>query len=228
MKHLFRVSIVAMVFLLSSFRVDKACEYAVSNINFVKKQTEMAIAVDDINQARYYAYKALNAIEKSKEQLNSCGCEYAVESIAEGLASLKLATKASSLEGTRLLLKRSLESTLGGIESLNEHELHNSRYGSDLLAMNTVVAKNEKLAMKKPDKSEFERKIDSSLEKYRESLNQIVNSVDCVEARTFAENIYAHCEQQLLSPNLSEGKKYYNLRTKEITAEALEKLKECN
>ena len=227
MKYHYSIHIVVLVFLFSSFKVDKACEYAGSNINYVKTQTEKAIAVDDINQARYFAYKALNAIEKSKNQLMECGCEYATDNITEGFSNLKLATKATSLNSTRILLKRALENTLGGLESLAEHELHDSKYGSNLLAMNTVVAKKEKMAMKKPGKKEFERKIDISLEKYQESLNKIVNSVECNEARAFAENIYLHCEQQLLLPNLTEGKKYYNLKTKDITAAALEKLNDC-
>jgi len=227
MKYYYAIHIVVLVFLFSSFKIDKACEYAGSNINFVKTQTEKAIAVDDINQARYFAYKALNAVEKSKNHLNECGCEYAAESIAEGLSNLKLAIKATSLNSTRILLNKALENTLGGLESLEEHELHDSKYGSDLLAMNTIVAKKEKSSMKKLEKKEFERKIDMSLEKYRESLNKIVISVDCKEARAFAENIYSHCEQQLLLPNLTEGKKYYNLKTKDITAAALQKLNYC-
>lgn len=228
MKNYYPVTIVFMVFLFSSFKVDKACDYAGSNINYVKTQTEKAITMDDINIARYYAYKALNAIEKSKNQLKECGCEYAAESIAEGLFNLKLATKATSLNSTRILLNRALENTLGGIESLEEHELHDSKYGSNLLAMNTVVSKKELTSLKKPGKKELEKKIDISLEKYRKSLDKIVNSVDCKEARAFAQNIYTHCEQQLLKSNLTEGKKYYNLKTKEITAEALEQLKQCN
>lgn len=227
MKYYYSIHIVVLVFLFSSFKIDKACDYAGSNINYVKTQTEKAIAVDDINQARYFAYKALNAIEKSKNQLMECGCEYATDNITEGLSNLKLATKATSLNSTRILLNRALENTLGGLESLAGHELHDSKYGSNLLAMNTIVAKKEKTSMKIPDKMEFERKIDVSLEKYRESLNKIVNSVDCKEAKAFAENIYSNCEQQLLNPNLTEGKKYYNLKTKEITAEALEKLNKC-
>lgn len=227
MKNNYTISLVVSVILFSSFKVDKACEYAGSNINYVKTQTEKAIAVNDINQARYFAYKALNAIEKSKDQLKECDCEYAAESIAEGLSNLKLATRATSLNSTRILLGRALENTLGGIESLEEHELHNSKYGSNLLVMNTTVAKKKLTSMKKPGKKVLEGKIDVSLEKYRNSLDKIVNSVSCAEARAFAENIYSHCEQQLLKSNLSEGKKYYNLKTKEITARALEKLYDC-
>lgn len=221
------ISIVVLVFLFSSFNVYKACEYAGSNINFAKKQTEKALAVEDVNLAHYHAYKALNAIEKSKDQLKECGCDYAAESIADGLKNLKFATKATSLSGTRILLNKALENTLGGLESLQEHELHNSRYASNVLVMNTIVTNNEKAVFEKPEKSELENTIDTSLERYRESLDKIVTSVNCKEARAFAENIYLHCEQQLLRPNLTEGKKYYNFRTKEITQKALEKLGQC-
>ena len=216
MKNYYLLSLVVLVS-LSSFKVDKACEYAGSNINFVKTQTQKAIAVEDINQARYFSYKALNAIEKTKIQLKECGCEYADESIVEGLSNLKLAIKATSLNSTRILLNRALENTLEGIDYLKEHEFHKSKYATDVLAMNTIVSEKEKTSIIIPTKKDFERKVDISLEKYRESLGKIVNTVDCREARAFAENIYQHCEQQLLIPNLSEGKKYYNLRTKEIT-----------
>ena len=226
MKNHYLIAVVILI-LFSSFTVEKACDYAGSNINYVKTQTERALALDDINQAKFYAYKAINSIEKSKKQLNDCGCTYAEQSIVDGQSDLILATKATSLNSSRILLNRALEHIIGGIESLEEHELHNSKYGSDLLAMNTIVSDAEKVTMKKPTEKELERKIDASLEKYRESLEKIVNSVDCTSARAFAENIYEHCEQQLLLPNLTEGKKYYNYRTKEITAEALARLQGC-
>ena len=226
MKNYYFLYLIVLVFLLSSFKVDKACEYAGSNINYVKTQTEKAIAGVDINQARYFAYKALNAIEKSKDQLKECGCEYAAESISDGHTNLKLATRTTSLNGTRILLNRALENAIDALDALEEHELHKSQYANDVLALNTVV-NYDKAGMEKPTKAANEKKIDASLESYRESLDKIINSVDCKEARAFAENIYSHCEQQLLQPNLSEGKKYYNLKTQEITTQALKKLGEC-
>ena len=74
----------------------------------------------------------------------------------------------------------------------------------------------------------LQEKIDISLETYRESLLKVVLTVDCKEARAFAERIYKHCEKELLKPNQTEGKKYYNLRTQQITAQALEELGNCD
>ncbi|MEM9141447.1 MAG: hypothetical protein AAGA86_00580 [Bacteroidota bacterium] len=216
-----------LLVLFSSFTSTEACKYAGSNIGYVKSQTEKALAMDDINKARYYAYKALNAIVKSKDQINECGCDYALNSIDEGLHNLKMATRASTIGATRILLDRALKRILDSLDALADHEFHDSPYGNDVLVLNTAkVPKNKKFA-KKPDAGLLKSKIDLSLENYKSSLNEVINSVNCLEAKDFAQKIYNHCEQELLKPNLSEGKKYYNLRTKEITAKALRQLGDC-
>ncbi|MFD0796929.1 hypothetical protein ACFQZJ_05625 [Maribacter chungangensis] len=212
--------------LFSSFTSNMECQYAGSNIGFAKTQTETAIAKDDINQARFYAYKALNAIEKSKKQLAICGCEYAETDLKEGLENLKMATQATSLSATRIFLERSLKFTLSGIEALESHDLHESKYGNELLAVNTV-SENKPELLNKKGMTSLNKKIDLSLEKYKLSLEKIVETVSCKEARAFAERIFENCEKELLKTDLSEGKKYYNLRTKEITADALLRIPDC-
>lgn len=225
-KIYFYIVAVAMV-LFSSFSSNLECEYAGSNIGYAKTLTEKAIQIDDINQARYFAYKALSAIEKSKKQLTVCGCKYAVEGMEESLSSLKLATKATTLNGTHVLLTRSLEHTKGGLEALEEHDLHESKYASDVLALNTKDAAEKNASLKETSVKTLTEKIDISLENYRNSLNKVVETVDCHEAKAFAQRVFDNCEQELLKENLSEGKKYYNLKTKEITAEALIRIGEC-
>ena len=82
--------------------------------------------------------------------------------------------------------------------------------------------------MKMPEVRELRQTIDASLVKFENSLDDIVKTVDCNEAKAFILDIYNKCEQALLKEKLSEGKKYYNLRTKAIASEALDKLKNCN
>ncbi len=219
---------ISIFFIFSSFDNNKACEYAGSNIGFVRTQTQKALDAENINTSRFYAYKALNAIVKSKKQFEDCGCDSALKSIYKGLDNLKLATKVASLDGTKILLNRALENTLVSLDELEEHELmHNSEYANDLLAINTTEVTKAKLSMKQPSGKLLEQKIDRALINFQNSLEEVVVSVDCKEAYEFATRIFVHCEQQLLRPNLTEAKKYYNLRTKEITAEALKKLEHC-
>ena len=207
---------------------DKPCDYAGSNIGFVKSQTEKALAAESLNQSRYFAYKALNAIEKSRKQLEACGCEYAFKNILEGLDNLKKATRVSSLTGTRILLKRALDNTDDSLDALDQHEeLHQSPYASDVLAMNTKTSADQKPSWIQPQGPEMEKKIDQFLMDYEQSLSRVVSSVNCKEAYAYAKKVYDHCEQQLLSGKLTDAKKYYNLKTKQITAEALEELEQC-
>ncbi len=227
MKYFYFILLTTLLVLFSSFELNKACEYAGSNIGYVKTETQKAIDVNDINIARYHAYKALKAIEKTKEQLSNCGCDYAETNLKESFKDLVLATKATTLRSTKILLNRSLEKTNGSLEALQKHELHNSNYASDVLAMNTVGSEQKK-SVAAPKGIYLEQKIDSTLFAYEKSLQKIVETVDCKKALNYATQIFEHCEQQLLKPNLSEGKKYYNLRTKEITASAIEQLKSCN
>jgi hypothetical protein len=225
---LFYFLCILLVCNLSAHAENKACEYAGSNIGYIKTQTLKAIAAEDLNSSRYFAYKALNAIEKSRKQFEACNCDYANKNIFESQDNLKKATRVSSLNGTRVLLKRALENALGSLEALEKHEeLHGSRYASDVLALNTITSEKEKLGMKQPEGSALRKQIDQSLENYKNSLDEVVRSVECRDAYAFAHRIFRHCEEELLKADLTEAKKYYNLRTKQITAEALDRLKKC-
>ncbi|NNE77468.1 MAG: hypothetical protein HKN31_10395 [Pricia sp.] len=227
MKLRYYILSVFFLCLFSSFKPNRACQYAESNIGYVKSETERAMAMEDIQLVRFHTYKALNAIEKSKEQLDVCGCEHAVESITEGSEHLKRATKTVTVAAARILLGRALAQTLEGLESLGDHGEHQSFYGNDVLKINTTEL--EALTIRPPaSEAVLHRKIDSSLVKYKMSLDKVIATVNCTDARAFADRIYSNCEQQLLKPNLSDGKRYYNLKTKEITAKAIEKLRHCS
>lgn len=226
MKGLFAYLFLTLFFISSLYSNTKACDYAGSNISYVRSQTQKAIEANKLNLSHYFAYKALNAIEKSKNQFEECGCEAAEKSINEGLDNLKKATRVSSLSGAKIFLERALENTTGSLEALEEHgETHTSEYANDILSMNTKDSDLQKRVVLAVKGIALERKIDSSLISYEKSLDKVVQTVDCQEALAYTTKIFEHCELELLKPNLTEGKKYYNLRTKEITAKALEKLR---
>ena len=215
------------ILVLSSFRTNLECEYANSNMGFAKSQISAALLTDDINQARFYAYKAVNALEKSKNQLKVCGCTFAKESMNENLDTLVLATKSTTLEGTRTYLDKSIELINNTMFVLDSHDSHNSTYANDVLSMNTNTASKTVINTKNSKSLSLNDKIDLSLAKYKVSLEKVVATINCKDAKAFAQRIFDECENELLKPNLTEGSKYYNLRTKEITQNALNKIGDC-
>jgi len=212
---------------LSSFSTNVECEYANSNMEYAKSQITAALLTQDINQARFYAYKALNALEKSKAQLTVCGCMLAKTTVYENIKVLTLATRSTNLKGTLKYLDESVELTNNTILALESHETHDSVYSDNLLSVNTNNTANIKAEKKITSRKSLFKAIDVSLEKYKISLNKVIENVNCKDATTFATRIHDECEAQLINPDISEGSKYYNLRTKEITQKALNRIGKC-
>ncbi len=207
----------------------EACLNAGSLISFIENHVQNALRAEDLNLSRYHAYKALNTLEKSRDQMLACGCEYANKHLEQGLGNLKMATRVSSLEGTHILLRRALENTRAGRDALEEHDAsHDGPYDNDLLSMNTSTSASLAGPSRPETEAQLRQRIDLSLKSYENSLQEVVEGVPCQEALTFVERIYAHCERQLLRDDLTPAKRYYNLRTKELTESALEQLRGCN
>tara|TARA_R110000868_G_scaffold14075_2_gene65696 strand:+ start:3929 stop:4609 length:681 start_codon:yes stop_codon:yes gene_type:complete len=220
--------LLGLLLCLSSFTSDRACEYLGSNIEYITSQTQKALLETDLNKTKFQIYKAINAIEKTKVKLKDCGCSYASKNLFDSLENLINATKTSTINGARLLLHKALENTESSLESLQEHYTHQSKYQSGILSLNTKSSNEQKSAMKLPEERILRQKIDASLVKFEASLNVVIKTIDCKEAKEFAMVIHERCEKELLKENLSEGQKYYNLRTKAITSEALKQLQKCN
>lgn len=228
MKTLYFVLSLLVISLFSSFKTSDACEYAGSNIGYVKTQTELALGDNDLNKAKFITYRAIKAIYRLRKQLDECGCEQAAINIEESQFHLKKATKATSLQGAKILLSEAYLKTNASLEAIEKHQLHENSGMGEVIALNNFEEpQNIGMPMLSLEKDDLHVMIDDSLIPYEESLQKVVNSVQCKDARAFAERIFKICEQELLKPDLSEGKKYYNLKTQEITADALRQIGEC-
>lgn len=229
MRPVFLFLFLGNVFLLSAATPSEACINAGSMIGFVENHVRNALDTEELNLARYHTYKAINTIEKSRSQFDDCACDFARKNIIQSLDNLKMATRVTTMEGTRILLFRAMEDMQAGREALDEHEeTHESPYGSDVLALNTVDSPSAGPAFGSMSSKEVEARIDTSLIAYRKSLQEVVEGVPCREALAFVTRIYEHCERQLLREDLTPAKRYYNLRTKEITENALNELRGCS
>lgn len=225
MKTGYHLLLLCLCILLSSFGKREDCAYAGSNISYIQSQTEKAIAVTELNMSRYYAYKAINAVENSRKQMESCGCKKAGDILMESLELLKRAAKAGSMRGGKILLYKSLELTLETKEAIKQHELyHISPYAVESLQVDAREIIDDP-AIK--DTVAMQERIDRSLQGYEESLDLVVETVNCEEAFDFAEKIYKFSEQQLLRKDLSEAQQYYHYRTQLITSRAMTRLLAC-
>lgn len=218
------------LWLMASFTTPaNACQYASSNLEYIKSKIKEAVMTDDLNMAKYHAYKALNGIEKTKNNFLDCGCEGAIVSLENTSNHLKTATKADVLPKSKTALRKALESAIIGINVLREFEQQTaSDYGSNVLVLNTKDVLDFKNGMVLTQGSAIKKQVHQCLLGFESSLDKVVSDVDCEDAQRFVSNIHEEARLTLLNTNLSQHKKEYHQRVKTLAEEALEELGDCN
>lgn len=220
---------VISLLILSSFISHNACEYANSNLDYIKDKTQAAIVADNFEQSKYLAYKALNSIEKTRSNFVECGCDGAIESLEAALFYLKDATKASSFSASKKLLHTALENMeiSGKVLKIFEEESV-STYGNDVLFLNTTEALKQQGGVVLSDANPIKKQVHNCLLGFESSLDKVVTGVECNEAYQFISKIHEEASETLLNTELSEHKKQYHHRVQTITMGALQRLGECS
>ncbi|MGX1929556.1 hypothetical protein [Flagellimonas sp. 2504JD4-2] len=213
--------------LMASFTTRNACEYASSNIEYIKGHVQKAIIADEFEMSRYYAFKALNGIEKTRLNFLDCGCSGAIESLEKAVMYLKSATVTKSFDDSKEWLHLALENTVIGIKVLRVFEQETSSlYGNDLLVLNTRDASKNEVGTPLP-MGNLKKLVHNCLLGFESSLGKVVTDVECQEANRFISKIHEDAQTTLLKTELTVAKKEYHQRVKTIAQEALNRLGEC-
>ncbi|GLU44089.1 hypothetical protein Musp01_17130 [Muricauda sp. NBRC 101325] len=213
----------------SAFKTPQACTYASSNLDFIKTEIEKAVSSKDVNMAKYHAYKALNSIEKTRSNFLDCGCDGTIESLEKTLSFLKNATKSDNFRNSKTNLHIALENVMIGEKVLRifEEETRSS-YGNNVLVMNTKNALESENSIFLTQGQAIEHQVHNCLLSFETSLDKVVTDVDCPDAQRFISNIHEEARLILLNTELSPHKKEYHQRVKELSENALNRLKKCN
>lgn len=213
--------------LMTSFTTRNACEFASSNIEYIKGELQSAIISDNFEMSKYHAFKALNGIEKTRLNFLDCGCSAAIESLEKASTHLKSATVTKSFEDSKEWLHLALENIVIGVKVLRVFEQDiSSSYGNNLLVLNTKDAMENEVGILLP-KGDLKKLVHNCLLGFETSLDKVVTEVECEEANKFITKIHEEAQSTLLKTDLTIAKKEYHYRVKTIAKEALNRLGEC-
>ncbi|SHG17306.1 hypothetical protein [Flagellimonas flava] len=219
---------VISLLILSSFISRNACEYANSNLEYIKIKTEEAITAENFEQSKYFSFKALNSIEKTRSNFIDCGCDGTIESLEAALFYLKESTKATSFRTSKKELHKALEHIAIGTKVLDIFEEEAvSAYGNDILFLNTKDALKHQGGIVLNEENTVKKQVHTCLLGFESSLDKVVTGVECKEAHQFISRIHNEAIETLLDTGLSEHKKQYHQRVKTITMGALKRLGDC-
>nr|WP_298999611.1 hypothetical protein [uncultured Allomuricauda sp.] len=209
-------------------KTANACEYANSNMEYIKDQTETAISSTELQITKYYAYKAINGIEKTRSNFDACGCKEAITTLDDVLIHLKNATAADTHSSSKTALQKALDNTLKGIKELQNFGFSaNEVYGDNMLVLNTKEVLDAQGGILLPEGKLLQQQIHNGLKDFEISIDNIVKQLDCDEARKFIKKTYDNASIALLNTDLTKPKKIYHQRVKTITQNALAKIQDC-
>lgn len=214
--------------LLLSFTNINACQMANSDVISIKVHTQKALKENSFEMARYHAFKALSSLEKSKTNLNDCGCEPALVTAKDAELNLKRATRSKSLEDSKGFLKLALQNTLITIDALKNFENnYENGYGDDVLVMNTKEVLREQGGVLISPAKEMKQQMEQSLSEFETSLDAVVQYVDCEDAFNFINKIITKSKNGLKRKTLTASQREYHSRVMTISLDALMKLEGC-
>ena len=214
--------------LLLSFTKINACQMANNDVVSIKGHTQKALETQSLEMARYHGFKALSSLEKTKVNLNDCGCEPALQTAKDAEFNLKKAVRSKSLEDAKGYLKLALQNTLITMDALRNFEQgYQSTYGDDILVMNTKEVLNEQGGILLSPGKELQQKMDQSLMEFETSLGAVVQHVDCEDAFHFINKIIRKSNDHIAHKTLTNAQYQYHTRVKTIALDALKKLEGC-
>ncbi|WP_335964517.1 hypothetical protein [Galbibacter sp. PAP.153] len=97
------------LFVLTTNYAVSQCTSAYSQASYALAHTKKSLSSDNFDHQKYYAGRAIEALEKTKSLVESCGCSEATSPILDALDNLKLAEDPADWEAGRFYAKHGYE-----------------------------------------------------------------------------------------------------------------------
>ena len=216
--------------LMASFTTYKSCKVANVNTLFIKEQIQLAIEAPDFEKSKYYTFKALKAIYATKKNFKDCGCDDASKQLNLAEQNLKNMVRSRGMEDAKIFLDigiKTMNICSDVLEQFNENKAKSS-YDHNFLVLNTVNDSSANTATLHSENSALWETVEPSLNKLRHSLDDVINTVECKEARKFMKNMKKENKEKLKHPELSQLRSYYFKSVDTIIENALLRIESCN
>lgn len=157
------------------------CSEAHSPASYALFHTKKALKADNFDHQKYYAERALEAFEKTKALIESCGCDGALNATLDGLENLQKAVNPDDWDKGRFYTKKAsadAQNLLGSLEVCTSGERQPSYSNTGLLSagddstskviQQEILDKQEQLKRQQEQLIEEQKKLDLELEAQRQ------------------------------------------------------------
>ena len=98
--------LLSFTLILTTLWASAKCDNTYTSASYALSHTKKSISAKNFDHQKYYAYKALEALEKAKRLIETCGCDKAVDPILDGIEHLEKASDPKDFEMGRYYTKK--------------------------------------------------------------------------------------------------------------------------
>ncbi|MCX2719432.1 hypothetical protein [Lentiprolixibacter aurantiacus] len=115
----FLLILTVLVSLICSSTPKSSCADAYTSASYGLSHTKKAFKAHNFDHQKYYAARALEALEKTESLVGDCGCTGAMDAIELGIENLEEAKDPADWKMGRYYSKRAMEKTYSILENLD-------------------------------------------------------------------------------------------------------------
>ena len=233
-----KINLLFIISLLFQISVSANCADAYASASYSLSHTKKSLNANNFDHQQYSASRALEAFEKSKELVTTCGCESSMNAIIDGIENLESSLEASDWDMGRYYAKRALanaQDLLGFLDmcsSNNPEQVTEEPYDEEDEA---VTAEDDTInILVESDTDEMEMKIDFqrlaeiNISELERAINELALLFDCDKASKIINSRKDRTEEDLKMESFTETKAHYVSQTVSIHNKALFALLECS
>ncbi len=209
-----------------------SCTDAYTSASYGLSHSKKSLKAYNFDHQQYYAGRALEALEKTRDLLGDCGCDSALEAISDGIENLEKALDPEDWDMGRYFSKRAVadaytileqldlcatESPSGSVtvEEIQVLSEESAKMEADLIHQKEVLAKS------------IHKEAVESLKQLRQHILGLTNLLDCGHAKDLLE-AWPELEEWKGSFSRPEAvRAHYAQETEKMYKRALKAVKAC-
>lgn len=237
-----KINLLVILSLFIQISVSANCDDAYGSASYGLSHTKKSLNANNFDHQQYSASRALEAFEKAKELIITCGCKSSMTAVLDGINNLESSLEASDWDMGRYYAKRALgnaQDLLGFLdmcssnnpEQTSEDSYEDEGIDEDEAAVSEddtmsilVDSESDEMEMK----IDFQRLAEINISELEKAIHELAILFECDKALNIINGRKDRTEEDLKMESFAATKAHYVSQTVSIHNKALFALLECS
>jgi hypothetical protein len=222
----------AVISLFCSSSPQSVCADAYTSASYGLSHSKKAFNAHNFDHQKYYAGRALEALEKTRDLVGECGCTGAMNSIEDGMENLEEALDPTDWKMGRYYSKKAMENAYSVLENLDlcsmseDSVTEQSETDSDSKTGSSATSDSVEDETEEAIQ-EFEATAREQLENLNKKIAELCQRLGCDNAKLAMEQTNTDLPQGRVFSSLEEAMDYYKAQTITAYEQAAMAVKQC-